>query len=90
MRSLNHLISSMGLASHDPQMLSYRLTDRLHDGRTARVSADGIAATIAAWLAELDASSPMVDQLVCAVRCGDWPAAHAIAEHLSIDVTVAA
>jgi hypothetical protein len=73
-----------------PQMVSYRVTDRLHDGRTARVSIDGIASTVTAWLAELGASSPMVDDLARAVRCGDWPVAHALAEHLSVDVAVAA
>jgi hypothetical protein len=67
-----------------------RLTDRLHAGRVARVTADGIVATVAAWLAELDASSPMVEDLARNVRTGDWTAAHAIAEYLSVDVTVAA
>lgn len=90
MRVLSQLIPSMSVASAAPQSLSYRLTDRLHDGRTARVSLDGIASTVAAWLAELGVSSPMVEQLVCAVQCGDWPAAHALAERLSIDVAVAA
>lgn len=90
MRSLNHLMPMVGRA-HPPvrQGLSYRITDRLHDGRTARVSVDGIAVTLAAWLAELGAASPMVEDLVRAVRCGDWPAAHALAEHLSVDVVVA-
>lgn len=69
---------------------TYQLTDRLHVGRVARVSADGIVATISAWLAELDASSPMVEDLAHTVRIGDWTAAHAIAEYLSVDVTVAA
>jgi hypothetical protein len=91
MRSLNHLIPLAGQAHPCvPQVLSYRLTDRLHDGRTARVSVDRIASTVTAWLAELGASSPMADDLARAVRCGDWPAAHALAEHLSIEVAVAA
>ncbi len=89
MRTLNHLLPTMGRAPHASQVLSYRVTDRLHGGRTARVPVDGIASTVGAWLAELGVSSPMVDQLACAVRCGDWPAAHALAEHLSIDVAVA-
>jgi hypothetical protein len=84
---LTHLIPSM-IRAASPKSY-YRVADRLHDGRTARVSAEGIAPTVGAWLAELDAHSPMVDQLACAVRCGDWPAAHALAEHLSIDVAVA-
>ncbi|MGO4443361.1 hypothetical protein AB4Z42_08370 [Mycobacterium sp. 2YAF39] len=69
---------------------TYQLTDNLHAGRMARVSADGIVATVSAWLAELDTSSTLVDDLAHTVRTGDWTAAHAIAEYLSIDVTVAA
>ena len=69
---------------------TYQLTDRLHVGRMARVSADGIVGTLSAWLAELDASSTMVDDLARVARNGDWTAAHAIAEYLSIDVAVAA
>ena len=69
---------------------TYQLTDRLHIGRVARVSADGIVATVASWLAELDADSPMVEDLARTVGAGDWTAAHAIAEYLSVDVTVAA
>lgn len=69
---------------------TYQLNDRLHAGRMARVSADGIAAAVSAWLAELDTSSHLVDDLARTVRTGDWTAAHAIAEILSVDVTVAA
>ncbi|MGZ8748253.1 MAG: hypothetical protein ACXWZ2_14890 [Mycobacterium sp.] len=69
---------------------TYQLTDRLHAGRMARVSADGIVATVSVWLAELDTSSPLVEDLARTVRVGDWTAAHAIAEYLSVDVTVAA
>lgn len=69
---------------------TYQLTDRLHAGRIVRVSADGIVAAVSAWLAELDTSSPLVEDLAHTVRIGDWTAAHAIAEYLSIDVTVAA
>ncbi len=69
---------------------TYQLTDRLHVGRMARVPADGIVGTVSAWLAELDASSPMVEELARTVGIGDWAAAHAIAEYLSVDVTVAA
>jgi hypothetical protein len=32
----------------------------------------------------------MVDDLAQAVRAGDWPAAYAIGEKLSLDVTVSA
>lgn len=90
MRSLNHLLPMVGPAHRQAApMLSYRITDRLHDGRTARVSVDGIASIVAAWLGELGVTSPLVDELVHAVRCGDWPAAHALAEHLSVDVMIA-
>ena len=70
-------------------MTIYQLTDRLH-GRTVRVQADHIVATVASWLAELDASSPLVELLGRAVRDGDWPATHGIADYLSIEVQVAA
>ena len=70
-------------------MTIYQLTDRLH-GRTVCVEADHIAATMAAWLAELDASSPLVELLSRALRDGDWPATHGIADYLSIEVQVAA
>jgi hypothetical protein len=43
-----------------------------------------------AWLAELGADSPLVEDLARAVRTGDWPAARAIGEYVSIDVTTAA
>jgi hypothetical protein len=70
-------------------MTIYLLTDRLH-GRTVRVQADHIPATVASWLAELDAWTPLVELLGRAVRDGDWPAIHAIADYLSVDVEVAA
>ena len=69
---------------------AYQLTDRLHDGRTARAGAEGIASTVSAWLTELGARSPVVDDLALAVRNGDWVTAHAIAERLSVDVAIAA
>jgi hypothetical protein len=70
-------------------MTIYKLTDRLHDGHTAYVPADGIAPTISAWLAELGACSPLADDLARAVRTGDWRAAYAIGKHLSVDVAIA-
>jgi hypothetical protein len=63
--------------------------DDLH-GRTVCVRADHIAATVASWLAELDAWSPFVELLGRAVRDGDWAAIHAIADYLSVEVQVAA
>lgn len=68
----------------------YQLTDRLHDGRTACVSAEGIIRTVSTWLAELGAYSPLVEDLARMVRDGDWTAAHAIADQLGVDVAVAA
>lgn len=70
-------------------MTIYQLTDRLHD-RTVRVQADHIAPTVASWLAELGACSPLVEELSRAVRDGDWPATHGIADYLSVEVQVAA
>ncbi len=72
----------------DSQALTtYQVTDRLRDGRTVRVPGDEIAATVSAWLAELGTHSPLVEDLAQAVRAGDWPVAHAIGEHLSVNVT---
>jgi hypothetical protein len=69
---------------------TYQLTDLLHNGRTMRVSAEGIVDTISDWLAELGVASPLVDELARTVRDDDWPAAHDIARRLSVDVSIAA
>ncbi|MGH3677440.1 MAG: hypothetical protein ACRDU5_17220 [Mycobacterium sp.] len=68
----------------------YRVTHCLRERRTVDVSGPEIATTVAAWLAELGADSPLVEELARAVHAGDWPAAHAIGEYLSVDVTLAA
>jgi len=68
----------------------YQVTDRLHKGRAVNVPASEVAATVSAWLAELGAHSPLVEDLARAVSSADWATAHAISEHLAIDVTVAA
>ncbi|OJZ72980.1 hypothetical protein BRW65_15260 [Mycobacterium paraffinicum] len=73
-----------------PTVTVYRVTDRLHAGRTVRVPGHEIAPIVAAWLAELGARSPLVDELALAARVGDWSAAHAIGDQLSIDVAIAA
>jgi len=65
----------------------FRVSDRLHEERSVTVAAHEIAATVAAWLAELGVHSPLADQLASAVGKGDWVTAHAIADHLSMDVT---
>ncbi len=54
-------------------MRIYQLTDRRHDGRTVHVTGDQITATVSAWLAELGANSPLVEDLARAVRDGNWP-----------------
>jgi hypothetical protein len=68
----------------------YQIADRRHTGRMVRVSNDEIAVTVSEWLAELGADSPLVGDLARAVREGDWAAAHALEDLLSVDVTVAA
>lgn len=68
----------------------YQLTDRLHNGRTAHVSGEDIVTTLSTWLAELGATTPMVEELATAVLAGDWPTAHALADYLSVEVTVIA
>ncbi|MGZ4509769.1 MAG: hypothetical protein ACXVX4_00115 [Mycobacterium sp.] len=67
----------------------YQVTDRLHDGHWARVPVHQISATVSGWLAELGVQSPLADDLARAVRGGDWPAAHALGECLSIEVASA-
>ena len=84
MRSLTSLMRHRQLTP------TYQLTDCLHRGRTVCVSSDGIACTVSGWLAELGAHSPLVEDLARTVRSGDWAAAHAIADLLSVDVAVAA
>jgi hypothetical protein len=71
-------------------MTIYRVSNRLRDGHAVYVPADKIVATVSAWLAELGARSPLVDDLYLAVSAGNWPAAHRIADYLSVDVAVAA
>jgi len=67
----------------------YRVTQCLHDGLTVEVPGHAIATTVSAWLAELGADSPLADDLEKAVHAGNWSAARAIGEYLSVDVTVA-
>lgn len=67
----------------------YELTDRLHTGHTARVTAAEITATVSSWLADVGAQSPLVEDLARAVRIGDWAATHALGERLSVAVAVA-
>jgi hypothetical protein len=85
MRTLTRL-----LRHEVPVARTYKLADRLHHGRIVYVTADEIILTVSSWLAELGAYSPLVDDLVRTLSSGDWPAAYAIADHLSIDVSLAA
>ena len=86
MRSLTSLVRRQQLAG-----TTYQLTDCLRDGRTVHVSADrDRLRTVSAWLAELGAHSPLVEDLARTVRDGEWTAAYAIADLLSVDVAVAA
>jgi hypothetical protein len=68
----------------------YQVIDRLHEGRSVHVPGHDIAITVSAWLAELGVHTPLVEDLARAVDAGDWPAACAIGEYLSVDVSVAA
>lgn len=65
----------------------YQMTNRLRAGHTVHVPGDKIAATVSAWLAEFGTQSPLVDDFVQAVHAGDWHAAHAIGERLSVQIT---
>ena len=67
----------------------YQLSDPLHDGHMGRVPGHQITATVSAWLAEVGAHSPLVDDLARAVRGGDWPTAHALGECLSVEIAIA-
>jgi len=71
-------------------MRLYRITDRLHDGRTVDVPCHAIVGVVSTWLAELGIHSPLAEDLARAACAGDWPAAYAIGDRLSIDVTIAA
>jgi hypothetical protein len=87
-----------GWTTHDAQAKSrtgarrkvtiYQVSDRLHDGRTVRLTAEEILPTVSSWLAELGASSPLAEDLAQAVRVGDWRKAHSLGDFLSVDVTM--
>ncbi|MGD1109174.1 MAG: hypothetical protein ABR885_02635 [Mycobacterium sp.] len=67
----------------------YCVTDRLHSGRTVKVPGPEIAPTVSVWLAKLGAHSPLVEDLARAACAGDWAAACAVGDRLSVDVFVA-
>lgn len=70
-------------------MTNYTVIDRLHPGRAVRVSGDAVASTVSAWLAELEATSTLVDDLARAVTASDWPTAYALADTLSVSIEIA-
>ena len=72
------------------QVRLYRITDRLHDGRTVDVPCREIVGVVSTWLAELGIHSPLAEDLARAACEGNWPTAYAIGDRLSIDVTIAA
>ncbi|MEM6108672.1 hypothetical protein AAHS21_20920 [Mycobacterium sp. 050272] len=67
----------------------YCVTDRLHGGRMVHVHGDEIAAIVTTWLRELGAYSPLVEDLARAACVGDWSAAYAVGNQLSVEVTLA-
>ena len=71
-------------------MRLYRITDRLHGGRTVDVPCHEIGGVVSTWLADLGIHSPLAEDLARAACAGDWPATYAIGDRLSIDVTIAA
>lgn len=88
---IGSLLTAGELATHAKRAAPiYQITDRLLGGRSVHVPADGIVATVAAWLAELGAASPLVEDLADAARAGDWPTIHILSEVLSVDMAVAA
>ena len=65
--------------------------ERVHSSPSVELPdqfADGLVATLTAWLEELGAASPLVEALAEAVR-GDWPTAHALRDFLSVEVSLA-
>lgn len=66
----------------------YVLTDRLHPHRSVRVGADDVIGTVSDWLAALGVHSPLVEDFARTLRDGDWAGVHALADLLSVDVTV--
>ena len=86
----SRLWSYFPIGQSDSHVKLFEVTDLLHEGRTARVPITSIGPIVAGWLADLEVSSPLVDDLARAVQCGDWSAAYAVGEHLSVHVAVAA
>ena len=71
-------------------MTMYQVTDLLHAEHPVEVPCRDIAATVSTWLAELGAHTALTDDLARAICAGGWPAAYAIGDRLSVDVSVSA
>ena len=85
MRSLTCL-----MRGRHPVTTTYVLTNCLHDQSVLCTSVDEIISTVSGWLAELGVDTALAEDLGQTVRDGDWPAAHAIAERLSVEIAIAA
>lgn len=68
------------------EMTIFTVANRLHTGQAVRVPADRIAATVSAWLAELEVHGPLVDDLARAMAAGDWPTAYDLADTLAVSL----
>lgn len=88
--STSSLWRCLGLRGAVSSTTLYEVRDLLHEGRAVYVPVDSIGPTVSRWLAELDADSPMVEDLTQAVRDGDWCAAYIVGDHLSVHVAIAA
>jgi hypothetical protein len=88
-KTAKHLTLGWLYPEPEPATMIYRITDRLHTDRTVDVPGYEIVPTVSAWLAELGVQSPLVEDLARAARGGDWAAAYAVGEHLSVEVTLA-
>jgi hypothetical protein len=86
MKTFTHLSRRKGATP----AVRYVLTDRLHQERCVCVSADQLDTTVANWLAQLGVHSSIAADFARTVCEGNWAAAHALADALSIDVAVAA
>ena len=89
-RKVTNHVTSRQLHRGAATMTMYCITDRLHNGRTVQVPGHEIAPVVSAWLAELGADSPRVEDFARAACAGDWAAAYAVGSQLSVDVTIAA
>lgn len=90
MRFAPHVTGTGWVVRRRNPLTMYCVTDRLHSGRTVRVPGGEIASTVSAWLAELGADSPLVEDFARAACAGDWAVVCAVGEQLSVGVALAA